>query len=175
MSQVSYRVRQLIKTQMAFAFNDRVDDAMTDYQLDPAEITWVGIDFTEASNNFLFGRINPDALEGSSAYVYPMVTIDTLRSASDPKVKFVLYGGRIQAVIEMHISWSESNAIYDFASWGDAFEDALYATMNVDTAFVGSNICYAKDIAIQRSGIVAGGRNWRQTLSAVCNFTLWTN
>src|SRR5678809_585641 len=98
-----------------------------------------------------------------------------VRSASDPRFKYTLFGGRVTCVIEIHISWEPEAPLQDFVSWGDAFEDALYTTLNDDTKFVGQNMIYNKDIVVNRGPITPAAENWRQTLSTPLSFTVLTN
>jgi hypothetical protein len=171
MSQVSKRIRDLIKEQMRVWFNDNVDQSLQEYELSGDQIGWKGIDWTLGSDNFFFGRLSPALLEQSTPFRYPLLTIDTLRSQNNPRgIKVTEFGGQVSAVIDVHLSWTEDSAIQDFASWADAFEDALYATMNDDTAFVGGNVIYNRDISVNRGPIVFGAQNWRQSLSCPVSF-----
>jgi hypothetical protein len=180
MPAVSRMIRQALLTQLSGApgstllggFNGAVDEALGNYGLDPSVIFWEGINWQTdgTSQNFLFGRVSPDFIEQSSAYRYPMVTIDTVKSVSDPRFKFGTFNGPIFAIVEIHLSWEAAEVIPDFASWGDAFEDAVYTTLNANGAMVAPGWTYNRNIEVTRSPIMMGGRNWRQTHTCPCRF-----
>jgi hypothetical protein len=171
MAQISKYVRDALKAQLSAVgtgFNDRLAAIATTYGIG----AWT-VDWSAESTNFLFGRVNPQAIEESSVLTYPLLTIDTLRSQHTNRVKFATFAGPVQAIVEVHHSWQQESVLADFASWVDATEDAMVAALNDQSAqFWPGNLLWAGQVALQRGPIAMGGYGWLQTAVFACNFEL---
>ena len=173
MPQISKYVRDALKAQLSLGttgFNDRLAAIAQTYGIDPWAVDW-----SADSTNFLFGRINPAQIEASSVLTYPLVTIDTVRSQNTNRVKFATFAGPIVVVIDVHHSWADESVIADFASFLDATEDAMIASLNdQDAQSWPGNLLWNGQVATQRGPIVMAGLGWLQSLSFICNFELVT-
>jgi hypothetical protein len=173
MPSISQKVRSAIVAQLsdpAKGFNPRLQVVTASYGVEPWSIDW-----TSESLNFMFGRVDPVALDKSSSLTYPMVTIDTQRSLHTNLVKFATFAGPIFAVIDVHHSWNESEAIPDFASWVDATEDAMVGALNdKDFQTWPGNVLWIGKVSANRGNVVMGGYHWRQTMTFICEFNLVT-
>jgi hypothetical protein len=174
MPSISQKVRTAIVTQLRSdpvkGFNPRLATVAAGYGTTP----W-SIDFSDASQNFLFGRVDPVALDKSSSLTYPLVTLDTQRSLQTNLVKFAVFAGPIYAVIDVHHSWDESEAIADFASYVDATEDAMVGTLNDQTYQTWpGNLLWNGKVSTNRGNVTMGGYHWRQTMTFVLEFNLVT-
>lgn len=179
MPSISQRVRAALKTQLAddtAGFNPNFTTALGNYSVDPSAIDWIGINWNSDSNNFFFGSVAPDIAQGAgNAIVYPFMTIDTIRSQHTNEVVSATFAGPIAPVIYFHLGWNTEDLIPDFASFGDAAEDAMFATVNnLNKQNYGMNILYNGRMSMQRSPIVPGGPGWRQSLSFFPEFKVIT-
>ena len=171
MSQISKLIRDAIKSQAAdpiFGFNPRFASVASAYGVDSFTI-----DFGPKSFNFIFGQVPPDLIEQSSVLTYPLMTIDTLTVRDTDLGRPATFAGQLDALIQLHVTWEESQAVPDFSSLPDACEDAVFAMMN-DPAhmFRTNNVAYAGRMDMTRSPVIMAGENWRRTLSFVPHFTL---
>lgn len=171
MPSISKAIRNALKTQLAApttGFNDRLAALAASYSIEP----WA-IDFTDTSTNFIFGRVSPQAFEESSPFSYPLVTIDTIRSAHTNRVKFATFAGPVTAVIDVHHSWIQDAVLADFASYVDATEDAMIGALNDQEAQSWpGNLLWNGNVAMQRGPLQMGGQGWLQSAQFVCNFEL---
>ncbi len=179
MPAISQRVRLAIKSQLAdpaTGFNGRFTTALQTYNADPTGIHWTGINWSQGSRNFMYGRINPTKVdEGTGLIQYPFVTLDTLRAQHTNEVVSVTFAGPVTAVIDVHLGWDADGLLFDFASYGDALEDAMFATINnLAKQNYGANILYNGRMAVQRSEIYPGGPNWRQSFTFLPEFKVIT-
>lgn len=174
MPQISKYTRDAVKAQLAAettGLNDRLAALWPTYGI-AREDLWK-VDWSAESTNFLFGRLNPAAIEQSSVLTYPLVTIDTVRSQHTNRVKFATFSGGVQAVIDVHHSWSQASVLADFASFVDATEDAVISALNDQNAqYWPGNLGWNGQVACQRGQLVMAGENWLQTASFLCNFEL---
>src|SRR5436309_1302861 len=118
MPQISKLVRDTLKTQLSAGitgFNDRLQGIAGEYGVEPWQVDW-----SDESTNFLFGRVSIQAVAQSSILTFPLVTIDTVRSANTNRVKFTTFAGPVAVVIDVHHSWPQESVLADFASYVDA-------------------------------------------------------
>lgn len=178
MSQISRLVRSLVYSRLSsvtIGYNAAVAAAQSNYggDIDASRVTIE--DWTPGAGNFLFGRVPPDSIESSSVLSYPVVTVDTLRTISGTGAqRWVMsdtFSGMIEAVVDVHISFSESSVLDDFASYGDLVEDAMFACLNNPSNVMSSSgIAYSGRLSLSRGPIVWAGQNWRQTLTFTVPF-----
>ena len=164
MPQISKKIRDAILTQLSDVtkgFNPNLAAVASTYGITPFEIDWAG------KTNWLFGRIDPNSIESSDTLAYPVLTIDTLGSVDTGDVVTATFAGQVLAIIEIHYSWAQEQLIPDFASVGDAIEDAMFTTFNgpANQPYFSSGIRYSGHLEFSKGPIQMGsGQNWRQTL-----------
>ena len=185
------QISRLLRTQLAArlqgsdangqnSFNLNFSAALQAYGLSPQVIRWPssGIDYTANSHNLIWGRVSPDEIDTSGgAFVYPLLTIDTLRSRNSNYVKYATFAGPVTASIDVHLSWDASGALQDFATWSDALEDALFSTLLHDNYQRWSNgilpdwssATFSKDASIR-----PGGYGWRRSHTFLATFEVIT-
>ena len=173
-----------IARQPRVAIYNRISDATLGYN---AQVTAIASNYTNVDTsllligswalggaNFLFGRVNPDALDQSSDFTYPVCSIDI--GPVEPDQGLVLsavYSGRIPVVIDLHLSWPEASAIPNFAEFCDCAEAAMFMSINnVSNLNYGSGMAYNGKLALSRSPIALAGSGWRRTLTFVAPFTV---
>ena len=177
MPQISKAIRSAILIQLqgttgnANGVNDRIAALATAYGIPPYPNPL--FDWTDNSVSFFFGQIDPAALEESSPFTYPLLTIDCPRSQNTNRVKFATFAGPVVAVIDVHHSWEEDSAIHDFASFVDATEDAVIGCLNNQSVQTWpGNLLWNGQVMASRGPIRAGGQGWLQSLRFTCNFEL---
>lgn len=168
-SSISRAVRDAIKAQLSDAvngFNVNLAAIASSYGVAAFEVDW-----SDTSTNFIMGRIDPDMVEETSPFSYPLLTIDTENSTHDNFVKFAEFAGKVTAIIEVTLSWEQGQTIPDFASYADAVEDAMFKSMN-NQAFQAwpSGVLYNGITDMSRGRIIEAGENWRQQLPFVAAF-----
>lgn len=169
---ISKYVRDAVKAQLSdpqAGLNYRLSALAGGYGMDAAyEIDWSG-----TSQNFIFGRVAPEQFEETSAFSYPLLTIDTVRTQDTRRIKFATFAGPVVATIDVHHSWIEESVLADFASMVDLTEDAVISCMNDQSGqnWPG-NLLWNGSIATQRGPIKMGGMGWLQSVQFVCNFEL---
>lgn len=184
MPSISKRVRDAIHDQLAdrtIGFNATFAAALSAYDLDTAVIHWTsGITWNKPSNNFLFGQVTADWIDKIGTLEYPIVTIDTKTSTTmtTRRVVSATFSGPLSAVVDVHLSWENPDLLFDFASYGDAVEDAMFATinsLNPPLSSRASNMLYNGRMACVRSPIVQGGLDTRQTITFTIDVEVHTN
>jgi hypothetical protein len=171
---ISKLIREACRTRLAddnLGLNANIAAALPDYDdIDMAVVTVE--EWTPGGGSFLYGRVPPDAIERSSVLKYPLITVDTLRTGGQSMVMSAVFTGIVEAVIDVHLSWPDSDALMDFSSYGDIVEDSMFLTMNNPGALVvGSRYNCVGKLLLTRGPIVYGsGQNWRQTLTFQCPF-----
>jgi len=172
---ISKTIRDAILAQLSApgsGINDRMLLLAANYGQDAYAIDW-----SDASPNFLFGRIDPDSIEESSVLTYPLVTIDTGAAVGQDIIYDSTFSGSVMALIDIHHSWPNESVLSDFASLVDMTEDAVISCLhdpnqqNIWSSF--GNLLLAKGgITSQRGRITFGGENWRQSLRISCRMEL---
>lgn len=174
---ISKVVRDAVKTQLSATdsgINDRIAALTAAYTvsfstiLDPYTIDWSG-----EAGNFIFGRIDPQNVEASSVFSYPLLTIDTVRAQNANRIKYATFAGPVVATIDVHHSWPEQSVLADFASQVDLTEEAVIACLNdQNNQLWPGNLLWNGIVSTQRGPIVMGGYGWLQSIQFVCQFEL---
>ncbi len=173
MADICKLVRTAVKARLSdatYGFNAALAQAASSYGIQPFDI-----DFgSDRPRSFFYGRIPPDLIESSGSVKYPALTIDTERGQMldrPMRLKSHQFSGTIFAVIEVHYSWSQSFK-GDLASAPDAIVDAMYTSMNSQSApnSWGTGVVYNLDLNWQKSPILPAGQHWRRTVTFVASF-----
>lgn len=184
MPSISKRVRDAIHDQLADAtigFNAGFTAALVSYELNQSIIHWdAGIVWSSPSKNFLFGCVTPDWIDKIGTLEYPIVTVDTLASSTmtTRKVISATFSGPLTAIVDVHLSWETPDLVFDYASYGDAAEDAMFACINSLSPMLSSratHMAYNGRMKCSRSPIAPGGFDTRQTLSFAIDVEVHTN
>ena len=179
MPSISQRVRLAIRNQLASqnaGFNTNFGAALDNYGVDPHAINWHGIEWTGNTTNFLYGRVSAAFIDQLSGKLdYPILTIDTAAGRHTNEVISATFSGSVVAIIELHLGWSSSDVLQDFASYADAADDAMFATINnLEAQNYGAGILYNGRMSFQRGAIEPGGPSWRQTITFTPEFKVIT-
>lgn len=168
---ISKTIRDALRAQLSAAgsgLNDRLTALAPAYGVDAYQIG-----FGAASANFIFGRVSPDKFEESSAFTYPLLTIDTARSQNTNLVKFATFSGPVIATIDVHHSWPDESVLGDFASLVDLTEDAIYSCLNdKNRQSWPGNLLLNGNVSAARGPIVMAGMGWLQSIQFQCQFQL---
>lgn len=140
------------------------------------------IDFTGANGNFVMGRVSPDQMEAAgvlpeitdptNALAYVFMTVDTMLESDTGLTLDSIFGGDVQGVIDLTISWESGNAIHNFANWSDA---VLWSVRNClsNPAYQGnwtSGLIYNRVWSASKGPLQFAGANWRQTITFLPKF-----
>lgn len=161
MINLSGQVRAGLYNRLAASFNTKLAEAARQFSIQPFTI-----DFASApkSPNFFFGQLDPDDIEDSSVFKYPLMTVYTLQSADKNSPKPATFGGAIRGHVDIHLSWRGGNATIDFEALGDALEAVMWSIFKDPTAQNwGLNIGLAQ-MGLDRGPHRFGAENWRQLL-----------
>lgn len=125
------------------------------------------IDWSNNSNNFVYGMVAPDLIEESSPLQYPVLTITADAAVADrpgtkERVIYQTFTGKVRAIVQVILSWTEEQ-VRDFESWPNAVSAAMYSVVN-NTANQnwGAGIVYCADMDSQKSPVILAGTNWRR-------------
>jgi hypothetical protein len=179
MPSISRALRLAVTSQLSDAssgFNPNFTAALSTYSLDASTVNWSGITWTSPSTNFLYGRVSPANIDESSGLEYPILTMDSSRSAHTNEVVSMTFAGPVQLLIDFHLSYVSDELLFDFASYADAAEDAMFATINnLSKQNYGAGILYNGRMACQRTPIVPGGNGWIQSLTFAPEFKVFAS
>ncbi len=181
--EISKTVRDTIKSQLSDdvnGFNAQVLALADTYGVVPFQVDW-----SPSSKSFLFGRVSPDILEAvsaiqeivsaGSALSYVFLTVDTLSARDTGLVASSTFGGEVQGIIELTLSWEQSDVLPDFSSWADVCERSMWnalASPAVQAGWQSQNLLFNRKMQFVKGPILFGGSNFRQTLQFQPQFTL---
>ena len=179
---ISKLVRDRIQAMLAdpvYGFNAQLAAIAPPYGVVAFQIDW------PAHTNWAFGRISPDILEAvdavpeisdtSSALSYVFLTIDTSAETDRRITMESTFAGDVQAIIELTLSWEQSQTLPDFASWADACQAAIREALNsAAVQSAGMPLLNPKWYAT-KGPILLGGANFRQSIQALPVFTVIAN
>jgi hypothetical protein len=131
------------------------------------------IDWSPTSVNFLFGTIDPAALEESSTFTYPFLTIDLLGLQDQREIKFATFSGPVIGVVEVHHSWADEAVIADFGALVNATGDAVLTCLN-DANYQGwpPQLLWNGRAEMRPGPLRMGGLGWLKTTRFICPFKL---
>jgi len=127
------------------------------------------IDFSSNSTNFMFGRIDPSALEETSVFTFPFLTISILGAQDQRDIKFSTFSGPVMAIVEIHHSWAQNAIIADFDSLVNASADAIFSCLNDIQTWPG-NLLWNGKAEMRPGALKFGGLNWLKTTQFICPF-----
>lgn len=151
-------------------FNVNVFALAQDWQTDSFEIDFLNPN----STSFIVGQVAQQALFSAMNVTLPLMTLDCVRTANQNLVKFAAFAGIGFAQIDVHIDW-QGTQINDFDTFSSLVESALYLTLNqqeADFQWQAYGLLYNGDIAVSKSPIVPGARNWARTITAGMSFKI---
>ena len=137
-------------------------------QRDGSPIPLITFDFSNTSNNVVWGTVAPDLVISTSPFVYPLLTIDIVRApqyAEGRRLVFHQFSGQVNVIIQVHLSWAQSE-ITDFTTWPAAVIDAMFDSVNTPSYPIqAKNVTQAGDLVPTLSPVTDDGENWRRTIS----------
>lgn len=156
----------------AVGFNTTYTNMLVDYPGAPG----MAIDFASlTSQNFFLGDIDPEAIEGSGVFTYPILTLFGTAGAGGGRqaTKFQRFSGLVKVGARYLLSssiYESARLLHDFEVWPDAVENAMLTVINKPTQTIwgqgpGWNVMYGGDISWDRKFLVEGGSGWLQILS----------
>lgn len=170
---ISRLIRTALLAQFSAAnsgFNDRLMALAPNYPgVEPYQIDWSGTSF-----NFMFGAVDPDAIEASSTLTFPFLSIDTVNAQDTGTVFASTFSGRVVAVIDVHHSWPNESVLADFSSLVDLTEEAIITCIqDPENQVWNGNLGRVKGgMASSRGRVTFGSENWRQSLRVTVPFNL---
>jgi hypothetical protein len=162
MAQISKRVRAALFARLSARFNTVLAAAAASYGVQPFTIDFNSV---PGSPNFFYGQLDPDDIEESSTFKYPLMTLYTVTSANQAAQKPALFAGVVRVGLDVHLSWRQGKATIDFEAMGDLVEETMTTVMNdLTQQNWGSNVLYSGKMGLDRGPVRMGGENWRQQL-----------
>jgi hypothetical protein len=127
------------------------------------------IDFSATSTNFMLGRIDPAALQETSVFTFPFLTLDVIGAQDQRDIKFSIFSGPIMAMVEVHHSWPDEAIIADFSALVNATADAIFDCLN-DIQLWPGNLLWNGKAEMRPGPLKEGGLNWLKTTQFICPF-----
>jgi hypothetical protein len=132
----------------------------------PLLVKPIVIDFSDPSNNFIFGQIgDADKLEQSGFIKYPLMNMYALESANGNLEKFNRFAGQIRVAMEFWVSFPGQRQAFNYEIPLNKIEAVMYHIFNRqdDQAWT-NNVVYNGQMSARRSPLVFAGENWRQRI-----------
>jgi len=127
------------------------------------------IDFTQTSNNFMFGDLPANLIESSTYFQPPLITIDTLTMEHTNLVTSATFAGVVTAVVQVILTWPAAIVIPDFARASSLVTSAVVDTLNdPENQQWPSGVIWSGHVILQKSPILAAGSNWRRAVTIYC-------
>ncbi len=151
-------------TNQTYGYNSAIQSQAPSYSLAPNELT---IDFSTASQQFIFGQIDPDSLEESSPFKYPLGMLYILETGQTGTQKFNQFSGVVRCIFEVHVSHTKITHKYNYEAHMSCVEDAVVSVLNRVENQDWSDypmVVYNGGITSKRGPIKQAGDNWRQRI-----------
>ena len=172
--QISKFVRSGLVSMLAHpsnGFNAQLATVAPTYNIVPYQI-----DFTGNDGTFCQGLVSPDQVEQAEAFKqitdatsllqYAFMSLDTTTESDIGLTLDSIFGGDVQAQIQLTLSFTQSSTIPAFADWADAAMWAVRTCLS-NPAYQGywpAGLIYNRVWATQKTPILFAGSNWRQTI-----------
>lgn len=125
--------------------------------------TYINIDWTSASKNFVYGQIDPSMIEQTGDVKYPFSCLYIQESGFTGDQKFTQFSGLIRCIFEIHLSWQSSRGIQNNESYANCVEDVVFDCMNRENnQDWGKPLVYNGTIQCRRGPLVWAAQNFKQ-------------
>lgn len=132
------------------------------------------------SRNFFKGDVDPESIEETGTFVYPIQTLFSIAGASTNTQKFQRFAGVIKMGSRFFLSgkgYKNSALMQDFEAWPDCTEDAFLQVLQNPVSQNwpmggASSILYNGEIAYERKFPMQAGENWLQVLTFRMTFEI---
>lgn len=127
---------------------------------------FVSFDFTDASQNFWFGQINPDLLEQTAIFKYPLACMYIQESGQTGTQKFNQFSGVVRVIVEVYLSWKEIKGKHNFEKYCSCVEDTMIDVFNrVENQDWSYPVVYNGGIQCRRGPLSFAAENFRQRVA----------
>lgn len=168
--QISRVVRSAVYSRFSdpvTGFNPLVTYANQQYGLTPAIST---VDFSKNSRSVVFGPVSALNIIATTTAKFPMIAMYTHGIMNKNFIKFREFSGQVIFGIDIWHSWSKSQVLHDFETYGDAFEEITLELINGFgpsgngdvTQNWGFNVVYNGGVSCSRTEIMPEASNWFQ-------------
>jgi hypothetical protein len=124
------------------------------------------IDWLVTSKNFFLGQLDPEDMQKTGVFCYPMLVLYVLESLNSNTEKFRKFAGDVHCVLEVNMSWSQRGGVHSFESYLNCFESTVIDVINRATNQVWSpGIMYNGQIRGKRGPLRMGGLNFIQKIA----------
>lgn len=129
-------------------------------------VDWAQLDFSDSTDNFIQGQVDPDQYESSGEISYPFACLYVLESANTNNIKFATFSGFVRVVLDVYLSWGAIRGIPNFEKYSNCLESVVVSVMNSwqNQAFSNRSLTYNGGVQCRRGPITFAGENWRQRL-----------
>jgi hypothetical protein len=148
-------------------FNATMAAAAPLYDLEP----FMTLKLTTGAQNFFMAYIDPDQLEESTPFTYPMSCLYSLESNQIGTQKFTKHSAQVKVVWDIHISWRSDKLNINFESYANCVEsiigDVINRKENQNWPFP---LVYNGGLHIRKGPVKFAGQNTRQQVGAAMLF-----
>lgn len=128
------------------------------------------IDFSDTSRNFFEANINPEDIEGSTPFKYPLASLYIPGEGNTLDQAFITYSGVVRVVFTVYLSFNVSGIPRNVEKTTNAVSAAIVRTFCDSSAAASANftgpVTYNRKIQIARSRLIMGAENWLLALTA---------
>ncbi len=163
LNKVSQRILDAVYSRLSATdgFNTSMVTQAAQYSLD----SFIQIDWSTTSQNFMFGQMNPDLLEQTGIFKYPFSCLYIMESAQTGEEKFNQFSGNIRCIFEVYLSWRQIKGIQNFEKYPNCVEDVVFHVINrVENQNWGKPLVYNGGIQCKRGPLAFAGDNFRQRI-----------
>lgn len=163
LNKVSQRVLDAVYARLSdptSGFNPRFVTNAGIYGISPTffQIEWAG-----TSQNFFFAQVNPDMLEQTSIFKYPMANMFIQESGHTGVERFHQFSGIIRCIFEVWLSWKNIRGKQNHEIYANCVEDVVYDVIQrVENQNWPNPLVYNGDIQCRRGPLTFAAENFRQ-------------
>lgn len=129
------------------------------------------LNFSGTSQNFFLGQLDPDELEQSSPFKYPMACLYSIESQSTQIQKFNKFSGAVRAVLDCYVTWKSAKVIQNFDRYASIVEDTIVDVINRER---NQNwpypVVYNGNLHVKKGPVRFAGENFRQQIAGAMDF-----
>lgn len=133
---------------------------------------------TAGIKNFFLGDIDPESVETSGAFQYPLQTVYSIAGASTNLQKFQRFAGVCRIGTRFLLSdkiYKSSRLLPDYETWPDCVEDAFLQVLQspANAVFPANSqysLLYNGQVSYERKPPFEGGSGWLQLLTFQMTF-----
>lgn len=135
---------------------------------------------TPQNKNFFLGDIDPEAIESTGTFTYPLLTLFSIAGASRNWQKHQRWSGLVSVGARFFLSggpYKSSNLLQNYEAWPDCVEDAAVQCMqqpitSIWPSTAAYSVLYNGEMSVDRKFPIEAGTNWMQVLSFKFTFEL---